>query len=684
MASVLGRTNRLRDIVFFICFVLILCGLGYVTYTAVQNGNPARVFCSADPTLWMCDSVERQPTQAMNVSRVSKTVSYLYESLLSYWGRLVFQCVGVVLFSVAVILFMMYVPPFFNLAMTGFGIGNTFFSAVITCYLWNCYRKVYGINSDVTVATFRYRRMPDIGMFSSLFQTEPTLLLGFCIGCTILVMLFLVAVVLYIRQQKDIPEMSFNFINSRRLVLNIPGLLIEPLVTAVAILLVLMYFVYICACLFTAQSFGIFDELDGYFENPEMGRYILFAFLVFVCTWGVVFLYGCQQVVVGSLIARCNEGSRMGRFPTLWAVRQLLCYKLGTVAKGSLYSLIFTLPVMIIDSLLKIPAMKRNFFTPVKKLTAYSHSNTYVCVGLFNDPYMAGGRRAVYFDGAGNDGLARQWDIGAVAFAKIAAVIASVLVGIVFSWTSETKEELMEALYSIALVAVFAGVFASSYISSFQAVFYSSVLWASEDTIPFVDEDSKKAFGLVWLTKSLVKLDPRIVMSSARSLYRQITGHGNRVSPIMMMVDVESGEKRQEEDANAVFKCMEDVLNEVVARAIQEASCSSSSMPAPMDQVEFVDEKPAMKKKEPKMDTKDGQQQLQEALECFRKLFLPVDPTQLPERSQSAPPSGDGCMIVDETLGRSDSMPQLSKTVAIDIDEFDASAIDCNAAVLTV
>ncbi|KAJ9591614.1 hypothetical protein L9F63_001828, partial [Diploptera punctata] len=198
---------------------------------------------------------------------------------------------------------------------------------------------------------------------------------------TVIILLLVVAVC------KSVGRMTQLFEDSAECLADIPSLFLLPFVTFIALMFFFIFWISVIVCLATstypgAESFHPFlgsifpqsslspflkigtllseenlesrlSSLEGFtfleYVEPSWVRYMWWFYLIGL-VWTAEFILSCQQMVIAGTVSQWvfsnHRGDRSGS--VLFSMGKLICYHLGSVAKGSMLITIFKLPRLIL------------------------------------------------------------------------------------------------------------------------------------------------------------------------------------------------------------------------------------------------------------------------------------------------------------------------------------------------
>ncbi|XP_017107767.2 choline transporter-like 1 [Drosophila bipectinata] len=192
-------------------------------------------------------------------------------------------------------------------------------------------------------------------------------------------MIILVVVIYFLKNK--LSGLSALFEEAGQCMMNLPGLLIAPLLAFVVLTAFLSFWVAVVICLATASSPG--QSPIALFDNTAAQKQPLPANAVFVANnsslndgrtiarveyddagvlrsmfwiyvvgliWTVEFIFACQQFALAAAVAFWYFG-KPTTTPTIYAIGKLIKYHLGTVAKGSFVITLFKIPRLILTYL---------------------------------------------------------------------------------------------------------------------------------------------------------------------------------------------------------------------------------------------------------------------------------------------------------------------------------------------
>ncbi|BFF97733.1 CTL-like protein 1 [Drosophila madeirensis] len=192
--------------------------------------------------------------------------------------------------------------------------------------------------------------------------------------------MIILLVVIYFLKNK-LAGLSALFEEAGQCMMNLPGLLIAPLLAFVVLIAFLSFWVAVVICLATASSPGQspiapFDNTAAHQQPlPPNALFVsnntsltdqrtiarveyadagalrsMFWIYVVGLIWTVEFIFACQQFALAAAVAFWYFG-KPTTTPTWYAIGKLIKYHLGTVAKGSFVITIFKIPRLILTYL---------------------------------------------------------------------------------------------------------------------------------------------------------------------------------------------------------------------------------------------------------------------------------------------------------------------------------------------
>ncbi|XP_068158543.1 choline transporter-like 1 [Drosophila tropicalis] len=184
-------------------------------------------------------------------------------------------------------------------------------------------------------------------------------------------MIILVIIIYFIKSK--LSGMTALFEEAGECMMNLPGLLIAPLLAFIVLVVFLSFWVVVVICLATASFPGqspiaIFDNTASLQQPPQLKQNdthnvsdrveyadvgalrSMFWIYVVGLIWTVEFIFACQQFALAAAVAFWYFG-KPTTTPTVYAIGKLIKYHLGTVAKGSFVITIFKIPRLILTYL---------------------------------------------------------------------------------------------------------------------------------------------------------------------------------------------------------------------------------------------------------------------------------------------------------------------------------------------
>lgn len=240
-------------------------------------------------------------------------------------------------------------------------------SVALTVALWYAY---YNIRNKSGVNT-QYSMLEE-------FVRNQQAVLTLAVLATI-TMIILIVVIYFLKNK--LAGLSALFEEAGQCMMNLPGLLIAPLLAFLVLIAFLSFWVAVIICLATASSPG--QSPIAPFDNSKAHQQPLPANALFVSNstdvndlrpnarveyadagvlrsmfwiyvvgliWTVEFIFACQQFALAAAVAFWYF-QKPTSTPTFYAIGKLVKYHLGTVAKGSFVITIFKIPRLILTYL---------------------------------------------------------------------------------------------------------------------------------------------------------------------------------------------------------------------------------------------------------------------------------------------------------------------------------------------
>lgn len=187
-------------------------------------------------------------------------------------------------------------------------------------------------------------------------------------------MVILIVIVYYLKNK--LAGLAALFEEAGVCMLELPGLLIAPLIAFVVLIAFLTFWIYVVMCIATANSpdstmldpdaniihhnttleGGKSNSQDDYksllkveYVEAKWIRSMFWIYLVGLI-WTVEFIFACQQFALAAAVAYWYF-RKPTNSPTWYAIGKLLKYHLGTVAKGSFIITLFKIPRLILTYL---------------------------------------------------------------------------------------------------------------------------------------------------------------------------------------------------------------------------------------------------------------------------------------------------------------------------------------------
>lgn len=187
-------------------------------------------------------------------------------------------------------------------------------------------------------------------------------------------MVILIVIVYYLKNK--LSGLAALFEEAGVCMLELPGLLVAPLIAFVVLIAFLTFWIYVVMCIATANSpdstmldpdaniihhnttleGGKSNSQDDYksllkveYVEAKWIRSMFWIYLVGLI-WTVEFIFACQQFALAAAVAYWYF-RKPTNSPTWYAIGKLLKYHLGTVAKGSFIITLFKIPRLILTYL---------------------------------------------------------------------------------------------------------------------------------------------------------------------------------------------------------------------------------------------------------------------------------------------------------------------------------------------
>ncbi|KAM7357809.1 choline transporter-like protein 1 [Cochliomyia hominivorax] len=186
-------------------------------------------------------------------------------------------------------------------------------------------------------------------------------------------MIILIVIIYYLKNK--LSGLSALFEESGKCMMNLPGLIIAPLLAFLVLAIFLAFWVLVVICIATASAPGDknpFAPLDNThkhaittdvtitntgsksFQPIEFteAKTLKSMFWIYVIglIWTTEFIFACQQFALAAAVAFWYFNKPTST-PTTYAIGKLVKYHLGTVAKGSFVITIFKIPRLILTYL---------------------------------------------------------------------------------------------------------------------------------------------------------------------------------------------------------------------------------------------------------------------------------------------------------------------------------------------
>ncbi|XP_002124638.2 choline transporter-like protein 2 [Ciona intestinalis] len=396
------------------CVPLQLLQVGNaIASTAIQAAGASDLLSSSN-------NQTNGTSSAQQNSAFSVIAHQMVTSVVNNWTSIVYM----VLISLGISLLMIVLLQIFTrvivvLIVILAGIG----SVAATSYLWYCYAVSTGLinSTDVENTVNAVSSITgnisvlDVGNLLNPLSVDPSIrdfqyLLPLCIVVTVATLIILILLV-WVRKSLCLVVKLFD--EASLAVFNMPGVLLQPFITLISILVVITYFLIIGAYIFSIEVPKVdISGMVSFVQNPDLSTTALIAPHIFGCLWMMEFVSGCQQVIIAEAVSSWffNQRQKTCKYdmcPTLRPTLHLILFNLGSVALGSLViAIVQFLRVILayiqrqlrgkesktVRFVLKCMACCLACFEKVLK---YVSRNAYICVAMYGDSFCTGAKHAV-------------------------------------------------------------------------------------------------------------------------------------------------------------------------------------------------------------------------------------------------------------------------------------------------
>uniref|UniRef100_A0A914XEE5 Choline transporter-like protein n=1 Tax=Plectus sambesii TaxID=2011161 RepID=A0A914XEE5_9BILA len=283
-----------------------------------------------------------------------------------------------------------------------------------------------------------------------------------------------------------------------------PMLLIQPLFTFIALMIFFIYWSLVVLLLATSthavpvkQSAlppaPYFEQTVVVYNATAAIRYMWWWHAVGLI-WTAEFLLACQQMVVAGSVAAwyfSRDRSRV-RFPICHAIKQLICYHLGSVALGSLIITIVKVPRLILMYIQAKLTGSTNLIAKyvlkclicclycVEKCLRYLHHNAYTIIAIEGRSFCPAAAQAFGILASNATDVATINTVGDfVLFLGKCGVAA--LTGLVASLRFRDNPQLHYWAIPLLMVCIFAYFIAHCFLSVYEMVIDTLFLCYAED-----------------------------------------------------------------------------------------------------------------------------------------------------------------------------------------------------------
>lgn len=313
-----------------------------------------------------------------------------------------------------------------------------------------------------------------------IVNDNETGLLVYAIAATIFTVLVLLAV-LILRKRIGLAVALFH--NAGRIFVAMPFLMVQPLWTFIALLLFWVYWLAVLMLLATAGDMQVTEE--GFVEYRLMGpvRYLWWYHLIGLI-WVSEFILACQQMAIAGAVTTyyfTRNKERLPSTPILLSVKRLVCYHLGTLAKGSLIITMVKLPRYILMYIHQKLRGQENACARyllkccicclwcLEKCLKYLNQNAYAATAINNTSFCTSARDAFLILVSNALRVAAINSVGdfMLILAKALVVCVTCFAGALLL---DARRDLFLWVVPLLLSALFAYLVADTFLTVFQAV----------------------------------------------------------------------------------------------------------------------------------------------------------------------------------------------------------------------
>ena len=417
----------------------------------------------------------------------SLTVRFLLPCLQRHWT----DVIGLIFVGLAITLTVVALLQAFGryfmiggIVVTGVG------SIAITLVFW--------YNYFISGATAPYDPgQPNLNLsqISSYLEVYSISQLQYLLFVCLLMTLFSVIIVITIIVLRKRLYVSLSFFDETAMysVLGLPLILLQPLVTSVIILAVIVYSV--TAALYIAAYQEASVDADGFvFYSPKLHppTWFLLILHVSISWWLLEFIYACQDIAIAGTIARWYFSRDRRKFhftllPILSSNGNLFRYGLGVAASGSIaVNIAQTLRIFTLrnanhssESAIKIESDPQPPGCQCcdGNWPRFCHRGAYILHAIFGDDFYESGKRAYWLALGYHRHLIvlNAFSSLSIFLIKILALLLTLIIAIMWLQEKLVIYPIAECFFPILIACcaafVFASAFLNVYIVAFDTIF---------------------------------------------------------------------------------------------------------------------------------------------------------------------------------------------------------------------
>ncbi|XP_077966779.1 choline transporter-like protein 1 [Styela clava] len=286
--------------------------------------------------------------------------------------------------------------------------AGTAFTAIVN--LTSSTEDILGIQTNVStdLLTTTSNLTASLSL-NSLHESE------YLLPITIAVTVFtLITWILLIWSRKSLKLVISLFDEASLALFSMPGILLQPFITVIALVVAFAGFLVISAFLLSDQVPHV-DE-DGivtYMNEPGMkSGQLLMIPVVFVFLWLFEFIFACQEIILAGAISTWFFTRGITKIsckicPTLKPTKDLILYNLGSAAFGSLIIAIvqfFRLILAYIQKKMKnvdnkaakcVLKCMQCCLACFEKMLKYINRNAFICIAMYGEGFCASAKKAL-------------------------------------------------------------------------------------------------------------------------------------------------------------------------------------------------------------------------------------------------------------------------------------------------